>query len=169
MRTICKACGAPLQNEKCDCFGTTYRENQTPQQPTNTLNYILQCIMPNIDESQTSSQNELSINIAAGVFTVFNFIVLTIYNSHLFISMEITDSHVSAEADGFLTILLLMIAALVLHIIGLVRSRKHSIPIAGHILGIVGAVITIFTITLLSFISIILFFLAAIIILRKKN
>jgi len=80
-----------------------------------------------------------------------------------------------AEADfavlGILGILIycLMITSLILHIVGLIQSRKHGISIAGHVLGIIGASLTMLTITVLSFVSVILFLLSAIFTLMQRK
>ena len=169
MRTICKACGAPLHNEKCEYCGAIYKENrQTSQQPNTINDENTQSNMENINDPLTT-KNKLAINTAAGILAAINAIILTFYNPFLLSGYEGTEAASIMLGLLIFIILLLMIVALVLHIIGLVRSKKHGISIVGHILGIIGALVTLLTITILSLISIILFFLSAIFTLRQKN
>ena len=174
MRTICKACGAPLHSDKCDYCGAIYKENRrTPQPSTNDINYdIPQSNLGDIEEASQSNINKIAINTSVGVFSIINSIFLIVYNILLF---RVLDTPIATDTEYlmigllFIAALLLMIVALILYIISLIRSRKHNIPITGHILGIVGVAITLLTLTFFSFISIILFFLAAIFILKHKN
>ena len=166
MRANCKSCGAPLHNEKCDYCGTIYgKSRQTPQQSSSTLNHnIPQSDMENINPPSLT-QNRLTINTVAGVLAIINVMVIAFYNMYL---LSLTSNYLMLGLLA-IAIILLMITALVIHIIGLVNSKKHGIPITGHILGIIGAAIVLLTLTILSFLSIILFFIAAIIIFTQKN
>ena len=180
MSKRCKACGAPLHNERCDYCGTTTRNKSKPQksvtqqpapqqstsqQLTNTLNY-------DIPQNSMAVNNKLTINKVAGIIAVINVMVLTTYNIFLFGAINVSRStetvYLIIGLSGVIGFLL-MIASLVIHIVGLVQSRKHGISTVGHILGIIGAGIALLTLTMLSFISVILFFLAAIFILMQKK
>jgi len=195
MRKNCKSCGAPLSDRKCDYCGTTnnYR-GKNSKQSTDTLSYdnsqdndahhyeipqndipqddIPENIEPDIDE-RIPSQDKLAINNVAGIFAIINAMLLTFYN--LFLYGNIANSSMTTDTEylilGFalFAVIILMVIALVLHIVGLVRSKRNGIPIAGHVLGLIGVAVTLLTITLFSIISIILFFIAAFLILTRKN
>ena len=182
MRTTCKSCGAPLDSRKCEYCGTVHSDWHAPEQSTDSLNYdtdtlsydtpkgysqnydIPQNKATNFDMPVTT-KNKLAFNTGVGIFSIINVIVLTIYNALLFGTTH------NYTLLGFFVIIIFasMIAALVLYIIGLSRSKKQGISIAGHVLGIIGAGITLLTLTFLSGLTIILFVLAAIFILGQKN
>ena len=171
MRTTCKSCGAPLHSKKCEYCGAVYSENQQiPEQVTSNLDYDKpKSKVENTNNTPLINKNKLTINTVTGIFAIINVIVLSFYNTFLLTGYEGTEAESIMLGLLLFTILLMMIAALVLHIVGLVKSKKHGISIVGHILGIIGAAITLLTFTLLSVISIILFLLAAIFILQQKN
>jgi len=172
MRTNCKSCGAPLNEKKCDYCGTVHNDwRQTVQATASYEN------PQNLDTPQNNvenfdvpiAKNKLAINTFAGIFAGINVLVLTYYNSFLLGDRMPTDDQTTMLGFLIFAILAMMIVALVIHIIGLVRSRKHGIAIAGHVLGIIGSLITLLTLTILSFLSIVLFFLATILILQQRN
>jgi len=175
MNKKCKLCGAPLNldNSRCDYCGTTH---DTTEQSTNTLNHHSpQNNIPDLDWSSTPTRNRLTINVVAGAFAAVNVVVLAFYTiffwSTIMTSMNtfLTENEYAMLGLAVIGVFGLMITSLILHIIGLVQSRKHGISIVGHVLGLVSVGIMIITVTMFSFISIILFFLAAIFTLIQKN
>jgi len=177
MRTSCKSCGAPLNSKKCDYCGIIHNDwTQDSQQSTDNLNYdapydnnFSQNNMTDIDVPQTAKHNKLGINTASGIFAIVNAVVLFFYTRFLWSEIALASANYIMIGFIFFMIIILMIAALIIHIIALVQSKKKGISVAGHILGIIAAVITLLTLTLFSFVSIILFILAAIFNLRQKN
>ena len=181
MAAKCKTCGASLEfNEtRCGYCGTvsTTSDTGTQTQPQAVHSQVMQDNNYNqFNQISPQTRNKLGINIAAGVFAAINFLVLIFYNFHFWglVMMEI-DGLFIADADfamlGLfgLIVYMLMITSLVLHIIGLVQSRRNGISIAGHILGIVAAAVTMLTITIASIVSVLLFLLAAIFTLMQKK
>lgn len=185
MRKNCKSCGAPLSDKKCDyCGNINHFRGKKSQQPIDTSSYDTlqnndppQADIPRENEpeieARATSQNKLAINNVTGVFAIINAMLLTLYN--LFLYGNIANSYTTTDTEylilglALFAIIIFMVIALILHIVGLVKSKKHGIPIVGHVLGITGVAITILTVTLFSFISIILFFIAAILILTQGS
>lgn len=179
MAAKCKTCGAKLEfNEsRCGYCGTVSATSGTGTQPQELQNQVMQENSYNqFNQSSQPTRNKLGINIAAGVFASINVILLIIYTFHFWgLIMAELDGLFIAEADfavlGIFVILIycLMIISLILHIVGLIQSRKHGISIAGHVLGIIGASLTMLTIAVLSFVSVILFLLSAIFTLMQRK
>jgi len=174
MNKKCKLCGAPLNPDenKCDYCGKVHG---VTEQSTIPVSHQPQNDIPDLDWDQASTKSKLAINIVAGIFAAINVVVLALYTVffwNLIISATttvLTDNEYAMIGLAVIGVFGLMITSLVLHIVGLVQSKKHGISVVGHVLGLVGVGITLITVTMLSFVSIILLFLAAIFTLIQKN
>ena len=182
MATKCRSCGATLAPNEVMCYCgivsdettqlTTVQEDNFDQfsQPEHSSNFN------QFSQPTKPFRSRLGINIAAGIFAALNIPLLVIHNIILWgVVLEESWGFYVSEARYILIGLFLIaaivfsIVTLVLSIVGLVNSAKHGFGIAGHILGIIAAVIVILTVTLFSVVSIILFILAAIFMLIQKK
>ena len=195
MQKKCKTCSAPLLNERCDYCGTVHGENKQTTTDSNqeiwSNNEMWQGNNPSTNHSSSNTPHhhaphhqmpttvkKLTLNNVAGFFAVLNVVVLTFYNIFFwrlvmdeinFGSLGPTETQFAMLGLFIFLLFALTIATLVLHIVGIVQSKKHGISITGHVLGLVGVGITILSVTIFSIVSIILFLLAAIFSFMQKN
>jgi len=182
----CRVCGAPLNTSKCDYCRTEHSnpsETQASQMDSfqNTQQDFFAEPQNNHPQYQPNYytppvKDKLTINIVAGIFAIISAIVVIFYNIALW-GTAIADvtGGIVTEGDylmiGLWLILLIVFAiiSLVLHIVGLVQSKKNGIAISGHVLGIVASAVIFVTLTFLSIISVVLYALAAIFTIIQKK
>ena len=127
-------------------------------------------------EGESQETGKVPIRKAAGIFAIMN--VLILFVVFIFVvwgmvlideSVILTDAQYTTIGLSYMLVYGLLITSLVLHIIGIGQSRKAGISIVGHVLGIIGSVISMLTLLILSPVSIILFIFAASFILLNKG
>lgn len=193
MERNCKVCQATLISDKCDYCGTVNQKEGGHAQSAPTFEDFSS--QPTFDfESNTTTHQQnsypssysdaympnrkLLFNTIVGIFAILCAGGIFIYNVFFWGMVATEISYGSVELlDDQATLLFLflilgfffMIAALVLHIIGIVQSKRAGISVVGHVLGIVGVGVNVLTFSIFSFVSIILFILAGIFCLLQKN
>lgn len=119
--------------------------------------------------------NKLKINTIMGTTDII-MAILTFVAPFLIIGSAFDESFnnfgttgVEGQTSAIATFFLLCaLASLIGHIVALVKSKKVSISITGHVLGIVGASIYLFFGALLSLPTMILYILGAVFTLKQK-
>ncbi|MBC1546687.1 hypothetical protein LAX75_10215 [Listeria cossartiae] len=113
---------------------------------------------------------KLGINTTAAIFDIINAILFT---TSWFVITFMAFSESFAGGDGSQTsgvgtfFYVMAAVGLIIHIIGLVKSRKVGISIIGHILGIIGCACFVIT-SLLAFPAIVLLIIASVFCFRQK-
>ncbi|MBS4174209.1 transporter [Bacillus sp. FJAT-49736] len=116
-------------------------------------------------------KRKLKINVLAGIFDIINaFMIMISWGVVLFAAVGEAAANGSGHVTGGVAAVFYVIAiiGLILHIVGLVQSKKARISIVGHILGIIGCGCFVITMAL-AFPAFVLVVLAAIFTLRQKN
>ncbi|GIN85800.1 hypothetical protein J6TS2_21860 [Heyndrickxia sporothermodurans] len=116
-------------------------------------------------------KRKLKINVFAGIFDIINaFLIMISWAVVLFAAVGEAvsngDGHITGGVGGFFYFMVAI--GLILHIIGLVKSKKSGISIVGHVLGIIGCACFIITMVL-ALPAFVLVLLAAIFTLLQKN
>lgn len=114
--------------------------------------------------NETSEKRRLKINTAAAIVDIILSIIALVAIPTIVV--EGFSEGTTSSADGFLV---LMLCGLVLHIVGLIKSKKVGISIVGNILGIIGTGIYTFLGAIVSFPSMVLLILACIFNFIQKN
>ena len=191
MRRKCRTCGAPLESNKCDYCGSIHGANKKgleSEPSTADLNENLPSYETPISSSYQDIQDDdnmgfpegekrkLAINSVAGAFAVVNVFTLGalwIAIINLAITegrgMPVTDMHFGILGLTYLLAFTFVIVALILHIVGSVKSKKVEIMTTGHTLGIIACSISLISLLFLSFVSIILFIIAIPFTFAQKN
>ena len=161
----CRKCGCEAPEGILRCFIC-----DTKQHGGNRKSKADVSADPNSSNDKSSKKKS-----ATGILAIINVVILIPYNvvfrapEILVTAREITDDESTMLGFYLIKIFILMIVSSILHIVGLISSNKQGISMKGHVLGIVGAVITMASLTVFSFISIVLFILAAIFIFKQPN
>ncbi|WP_167628969.1 hypothetical protein [Listeria valentina] len=115
-------------------------------------------------------RTKLKINTGAAIFDIINAIVFT---SSWFVILFSAIGETAAGGDGSTTsgvgmfFYIMAGIGLILHIIGLVQSKKAGISIVGHILGIIGCACFVIT-AVLAFPAIVLVIIASVFCFMQK-
>ncbi|TYC48111.1 hypothetical protein ESZ50_10080 [Weissella muntiaci] len=84
-------------------------------------------------------KEKLALNRAAGIFDIINAVVFTI-SFFVIVLTAVSDAISHGNNTGTATLFFygMALLGLLLHILGLLKSRKAGFKITGHILGIIG-------------------------------
>lgn len=116
-------------------------------------------------------KRKLALNMWAAILDIVNAILFT---TSWFVVISAAFTETMADGDGSKTSSIGMFfyimagIGLIIHIIGLVLSKKAGISIVGHILGIIGCACFLLT-ALLAFPAIVLLIIASIFCFMQKN
>ena len=186
----CRVCGAPLDTNIChycrtdhsgqqsetqanqmDSFQNTHQDHTGPQNNHENFNAMPQNHQNHYQPNHFAPpvKDKLAINVVAGIFAIISALVAIFYNVSLWGTVAADMAGVFVTDHEYVVLVLILVLlvifaliSLVLHIVGLVQSKKNGISILGHVLGIVASAIVLITFTFLSFISILLYILAAV-------
>lgn len=114
-------------------------------------------------------KKKLKINVASGIMDIVNSVLVAVsWFVVLFSAVDEATGGGSSTVGSATFFYVMAGVSLVLHVIGLVKSKKVGISITGHILGIVASGVFLFSIAL-ALPSMVLFILASVFTLMQKN